>query len=117
LRLIMQFHLVLLLTAVAAVAAMPGSDHSQLESRGNLGDGLVARACDPNGCKCVRGLKQGVYCGNCVVGAGTFAVSKKRVLTHVFECSPEGDCCDYGRASDCGTTRGRCREGDAVVSV
>ena len=72
---------------------------------------LQPRACTYNGCACVRGLRQGVYCGNCVVGAGTLAISKKRVNSHAFECSPQGDCCDYGHASDCGTSHARCKEG------
>lgn len=75
---------------------------------------LVGRACVANGCKCAIGLKQGVYCGNCVVGAGTYAVSTKRVRTHAFECNPSGGCCDYGVASDCGKSSARCREGSPV---
>jgi len=75
---------------------------------------IFARACT-SGCKCVRGLAQGVYCGNCVVGAGTYAVSSGRVKTNAYECNPSGGCCSYGRASDCGTSRARCREGSPVV--
>jgi hypothetical protein len=53
-----------------------------------------------------------VYCGNCVIGSfGTNIVTKKRVRTHAYECSPSGDCCDYGRADDCGTSKARCKNG------
>ncbi|KAK2011835.1 hypothetical protein LZ32DRAFT_606090 [Colletotrichum eremochloae] len=72
---------------------------------------IFERACTYNGCQCVSGLAQGVYCGNCVVGAGTYAVKTKRVRTHAFECNSSGGCCSYGAASDCGTSRARCRSG------
>lgn len=72
---------------------------------------LDKRACSYNGCACVSGLTQGVYCGNCVVGAGTFAIKTKRVKNHAFECSSSGGCCDYGVASDCGKSSARCKEG------
>ncbi|KAF1848281.1 uncharacterized protein K460DRAFT_247729, partial [Cucurbitaria berberidis CBS 394.84] len=72
---------------------------------------LDKRACSSNGCACVSGLTQGVYCGNCIVGAGTYAVKTKRVKKHAFECSASGGCCDYGVASDCGKKSARCREG------
>ncbi len=75
---------------------------------------LVPRACSANGCKCVRGLRQGVYCGNCVVGAGTYAIASKRKASHAYECNSSGGCCDYGAANDCGTSRARCREGSPV---
>ncbi|OBT61221.1 hypothetical protein VE03_08709 [Pseudogymnoascus sp. 23342-1-I1] len=64
--------------------------------------GLEARACSSNGCACVTGIKAGIYCGNCVVGAGTYAVKTKRVASHAFQCGAGGACCDYGAASDCG---------------
>lgn len=78
------------------------------------GFSLDKRACSANGCECVSGLTQGVYCGNCVVGAGTLAIKTKRVRTHAFECGSNGRCCDYGVASDCGTSRARCKEGSPV---
>ncbi|KAH8903742.1 hypothetical protein BR93DRAFT_930895 [Coniochaeta sp. PMI_546] len=104
---------VLFLIAVVTSAATlnvhePGFDN--LDTRGEL----FGRACSSNGCKCVSGLEQGVYCGNCVVGAGTYAIKTKRVNSHAFECSPSGGCCDYGPASDCGTSSARCREGSPV---
>ncbi|KAL2270700.1 hypothetical protein VTJ83DRAFT_71 [Remersonia thermophila] len=80
----------------------------------NPGHALFGRACSANGCQCVKGLTQGVYCGNCVVGAGTYAIKTKRVKNHVYECNPNGGCCDYGVANDCGTTRARCRMGSPI---
>ncbi|KAK1753017.1 hypothetical protein QBC47DRAFT_387558 [Echria macrotheca] len=99
--------LILLFSSLAAITEATGTENSPA-------DGLAKRACDSNGCKCVKGLQQGVYCGNCVVGAGTYAISAKRVSNHAYECNPSGGCCDYGKASDCGTTRGRCKEGSAI---
>jgi len=53
---------------------------------------------------------QGQYCGNCVlISDGTWAVTKKRVSTHIYECNPSGGCCDYGYAGDCGGLNARCR--------
>jgi hypothetical protein len=77
-------------------------------------DPMDKRACTYNGCACVSGLASGVYCGNCVVGAGTYAVRTKRVNTHAFQCSSTGGCCDYGVASDCGKAGARCRSGSPV---
>lgn len=72
---------------------------------------LDKRACSYNGCACVSGLAAGVYCGNCVVGAGTYAIKTKRVSNHAYQCSSSGGCCDYGVASDCGKSGARCRQG------
>lgn len=105
----MHLPLVLLTFAASAYALAPAANTDN-----HPGSLLDKRACSSNGCACVRGLAQGVYCGNCVVGAGTRAIKTKRVASHAYECRPSGGCCDYGYAKDCGTTRGRCREGDAV---
>lgn len=75
---------------------------------------LTPRACVSNGCKCVKGLKAGIYCGNCVVGAGTYAVSAKRVASHAYQCNASGGCCDYGAASDCGKSGARCQQGSGI---
>ena len=103
-------YLLAALTATATAAATPAA----ADSGPGQGHALFGRACSNNGCKCVSGLAQGVYCGNCVVGAGTLAIKEKRVRTHAYECNPSGGCCDYGFASDCGTSRARCREGSPV---
>jgi hypothetical protein len=97
-----------LLLVLASLATAAVLEH---EARDSV---LAERACSSNGCKCVTGLVQGVYCGNCVVGAGTYAIKTKRVNTHAFECNPSGGCCDYGTASDCGKSGARCKEGSPV---
>ncbi|OIW26240.1 hypothetical protein CONLIGDRAFT_634541 [Coniochaeta ligniaria NRRL 30616] len=104
---------VLLLLALVTSAATLNTRNPDTNTLGPRGE-LLGRACSSNGCKCVSGLEQGVYCGNCVVGAGTYAVKTKRVNSHAFECNPSGGCCDYGKASDCGTSSARCREGAPV---
>lgn len=67
---------------------------------------LTKRACT-KGCKCMKGLRQGQYCGNCVL-EGKYVITSKRYNNHVYECSPSGGCCDYGKAKDCGTSKARC---------
>lgn len=104
----MRSKLVFLFAALATVVAAADPNLAAPEN-------LVKRACRDTGCKCVRGLPQGVYCGNCVVGAGTFTVSKNRVLNNAFECSPSGGCCNYGFARDCGTRNARCKEGSPLT--
>lgn len=80
---------------------------------------LLGHVCSVNGCHCITGLL-GAYCGNCAFPsangqtAGTYAISTKRVESHLHECSPSGGCCDYGPASDCGTEHARCRNGTPV---
>ncbi len=70
---------------------------------------LAARACNYNGCKCNSRGKQLTVCGNCRwLDKREFVVTKKRVQDHIFECSPKGDCCDYGFAKDCGGKKARC---------
>ncbi|KAK3293697.1 uncharacterized protein B0H64DRAFT_444941 [Chaetomium fimeti] len=68
---------------------------------------LEKRACKKNGCKCVKGLKQGQYCGACK-WKGKYVITAKRNLKHIYECSSSGACCDYGTGSDCNTGHGRC---------
>lgn len=71
---------------------------------------LNKRACSYNGCKCNSRGQQLTVCGNCVwTDTGKYVVTSKRVNNHIFECSPSGDCCDYGYATDCGSSSGRCR--------
>ncbi|KAH8897474.1 hypothetical protein GQ53DRAFT_743156 [Thozetella sp. PMI_491] len=101
-------HVKLLLTlATSMVAAVAASAlGSPVEARGDL----ISRACSANGCKCVSGIKAGLYCGNCVA-TDAYAISVKRVYTHVYQCGSTGSCCDYGAASDCGTRQARCAQG------
>ena len=70
---------------------------------------LEKRDCDP-GCKCVKGLRQGQYCGTCRLngGTGAYVISSGRVAGNVYECAPTGKCCTYGRANDCGRGDDRC---------
>lgn len=81
-----------------------------VEARGEvLGGHLKKRACVANGCKCDSRGKQFHSCGNCVwTNNGAWVVTKKRVANHIFECAPNGDCCDYGAADDCGGPNARC---------
>ncbi len=67
---------------------------------------LDKRACTGS-CKCVSGLRQGQYCGACK-WKGNYVITSGRVLNHVYECSPSGACCSYGKGSDCNTGSGRC---------
>lgn len=71
--------------------------------------GLEKRACSYNGCKCNSRGKQLTVCGNCVWrNNNTYVVTSMRVNNHSFECSPNGNCCDYGYAKDCGSASARC---------
>ncbi|AEO62126.1 hypothetical protein MYCTH_2113983 [Thermothelomyces thermophilus ATCC 42464] len=91
--------------APVPVAAEARDDVSESES----GSGPTKRACSHNGCRCLKGAPQGQYCGNCVkVATGEWVITRKRNLHHVYECSPGGDCCDYGAAGDYGTSHARC---------
>jgi uncharacterized membrane protein len=117
----MPFHhttLSLLITIMAIVTTASPSSPSPYDNKLNPvldhRDSLLPldkRTCTYNGCACVSGLAAGVYCGNCVVGAGTYAVRTKRVSNHAYQCSASGGCCDYGVASDCGKSGARCRQG------
>ncbi|CRK30016.1 hypothetical protein HYQ45_008139 [Verticillium longisporum] len=70
---------------------------------------LEKRACKYNGCKCNSRGKQFRSCGNCVwTDNGAWAIKKKRVKNHIYECAPDGGCCDYGPAKDCGKSTARC---------
>ncbi|KAH8594895.1 hypothetical protein B0O99DRAFT_623882 [Bisporella sp. PMI_857] len=99
----MQFTPLLLFITLAAGAILDGS---LLQERGDL----VERACVANGCKCQTDIKPGLYCGNCIPDEN-YAVTTKRVYTHIYQCGAKGACCDYGVASDCGTIRARCVAG------
>lgn len=100
--------------ALSATANPSPDDHATDIDSGLDGRDLTPRACVANGCKCVKGLKAGIYCGNCVVGAGTYAISAKRVAGHAYQCNASGGCCDYGAANDCGTKGARCQQGSGI---
>lgn len=93
---------------VTAVEARAPADVGQ-QSDNSVAGVLQKRKCTYNGCKCNSRGYQFHSCGGCVwTDDGSWVVTKKRVATHIFECSPSGDCCDYGPADDCGTGKGRC---------
>ncbi|KAB5511430.1 hypothetical protein GE09DRAFT_982075, partial [Coniochaeta sp. 2T2.1] len=82
--------------------APEGSDNS-------VANVLQRRKCTYNGCNCNSRGYQFYSCGGCVwTDNRDWVISKRRVKTHIFECSPSGDWCDYGHADDCGTGQGRC---------
>jgi hypothetical protein len=97
--------LLLLISTVAATGA-PIALETREHSNANP---LDKRACSYNGCKCNSRGEQLTVCGNCVWSdTGAVIVTTKRVATHIYECAPDGDCCDYGVASDCGSSSARC---------
>lgn len=114
----MRLTTILSLASLAlSASASPAADNHASDADTSWGVDpreLTPRACVANGCKCVKGLNAGIYCGNCVVGAGTYAISAKRVAGHAYECNPAGGCCDYGAANDCGKSRARCRQGSGI---
>lgn len=114
----MRFTAFLLLAPLlAAATAVPATDagavamvedHVEAREAAPLAE-LVPRACKKTGCKCKKGLPQDQYCGNCVlVSDGSWVITEKRVNDHVYECNPNGGCCDYGYAKDCGGAKARC---------
>ena len=110
----MRFSSVLFLATLALASPNPVAAEADDISPREAAPELMPRACSNNGCKCVSGLKAGLYCGNCVVGAGTYAIKTKRVKSHVYQCSSNGGCCDYGAANDCGGKSARCAQGSGV---
>ena len=104
-------NIALLLATISASTVLASSLHDREALQPHDDLSLEKRACTYNGCACVKGLSGGVYCGNCVIGAGTYAIKTKRVNSHAFQCSSTGSCCDYGTANDCGKASARCREG------
>ncbi|KAK3357813.1 hypothetical protein B0T25DRAFT_170466 [Lasiosphaeria hispida] len=105
--------LLLLLTPFAT--ATPTTDTSSLDLLEAFVDpeqsvvNVTKRACDYNGCKCKSRGKQLTVCGNCVWRSdGAYVVTTKRKPHDIFECSPSGDCCSYGYATDCGGSGARC---------
>ena len=88
-------------------AAAPGPNEEDRERAAALHDrGLDAeslpfdlnkRACDYNGCKCLKGYA-GVWCAQCKKG-GSYVVQllvSGGAIDHVYQCASDGDCCDYG---------------------
>lgn len=95
----------------APALEVEGNDAAAVESRddGSIASILQKRKCTYNGCKCSSRGYQFHSCGNCYwTDTGEWAITAKRVSTHIFECGPTGSCCDYGPADDCGTSHARC---------
>ncbi|KAJ8117133.1 hypothetical protein OPT61_g1606 [Boeremia exigua] len=107
----MKLHsLVLLIALTLSTTASPNADADALGfTEDTLSNPLEKRACKANGCRCLSGLKAGVYCGNCYQPSTNYWVlTSKQVKNHAFECNNKGGCCDYGVANDCGTKNARC---------
>jgi hypothetical protein len=68
-------------------------------------DVLEKRACDYNGCKCAKGTKRGQYCGYC---PQVYPLGKGGDDYDVFECNPQGGCCNYGFRKSCKAWNGPC---------
>ncbi|GAB1317099.1 hypothetical protein MFIFM68171_07309 [Madurella fahalii] len=111
----------IVLLAVQGSSAAPGEAHKErdavqaavvdaAEARGD--ESLAAlgkRQCVDNGCRCDSRGRQFRSCGNCVwTDTGSWVITAKRDATHVYECAPDGSCCDYGFANDCGGSGARC---------
>ena len=105
--------LILLAAPIFALAAPAESENYGLTDMAV--NTLLGRAgCDYNGCKCDtknHRKPQGQFCGGCHWPNGDWVITKKRVNSHVYECSPSGDCCDYGYAKDCAKQNGSGRCG------
>ncbi|KFY97508.1 hypothetical protein V500_02041 [Pseudogymnoascus sp. VKM F-4518 (FW-2643)] len=114
----MQLKTLFLLATVsltAAAAATAPVTEGDLE----IPAALVERSCSANGCTCAKGIKAGVYCGSCVVTIGgqtDWVIGRMWNDKHAYQCGSNGSCCDYGTASDCGTSKGRCASGKSITS-
>jgi len=65
----------------------------------------TALECVYNGCVCntrSRRHSQGQFCGSCRwEDTGDYVITDKRNSSHVYECAPDGKCCDYGYLRGC----------------
>ena len=77
-----------------AIQDISERDTNPLEDRATA----LVKCPDRNGCKCRKKTKQGQYCGGCraVTDAG-----KGGTFFDIFECNPNGGCCNYGPAKKC----------------
>jgi hypothetical protein len=108
----LQSLILLGIASLAAAASITPATERDVEIPAEL----VGRSCT-TGCKCVKGLKAGLYCGTCVVTVGGttgWPVTTGWSAHHVYQCGSNGSCCDYGTGSDCVTTHGRCAEGKTI---
>jgi len=68
-------------------------------------DVLEKRACRYNGCECKKRTKRGQYCGYC--DQVTY-YGKGGDWNDVYECNPQGGCCNYGNRDSCKARKGPC---------
>lgn len=64
------------------------------------------RACTVGSCTCIPGTFPGLYCGFC--NQVLPVMNQEFDNAHVYQCSPNGDCCDYGFRTSCGNGEGPC---------
>jgi len=69
---------------------------------------LTKRACKYDGCSCKSGTKQGEYCYICDQ-VNYYAAGK---IADLYECSPSGNCCNYGPATVCSNNKQKCNGKD-----
>lgn len=105
--------LLLLAAAQGSLAlAAPGEETNQKSSPQQVAarsPHMEKRQCSYDGCRCDSRGRQFRSCGNCVwTDTGGWVITAERDLTHVYECAPDGSCCDYGFAADCGGAEARC---------
>lgn len=108
---VMQLKTLLLFAAaaLATAAAVEPATARDLEIPAELSK----RACKA-GCSCKKGIKAGLYCGNCLVSSGhtmVFAITKGQSDLHIYQCNTNGGCCDYGTATKCKKVDGQCASG------
>jgi len=106
--------LILLFTIFSTALATPLTNS---DAEAALSSPLDSRACKYNGCHCQSSpylKKTGGYCAGCPV-AGFPGVQMVwdygtgGSIGDVYECNTNGDCCNYGAATDCkGGKAGRC---------
>ncbi|RYP42871.1 hypothetical protein DL768_010165 [Monosporascus sp. mg162] len=79
---------------------------------------LEKRQCNYNGCECLW-VEQDQYCGLCETGSyrTVWYYGDGGNWNHIYECSPDGDCCDYGYARDCAGLEAEMRCGPVMVPV
>ena len=110
----MQLKTLLLFTAATALTAAAVVEPA-IERSLEIPDELSKRACT-SGCACKKGIKAGLYCGACLVSIGgptTFAITKKKYDTHIYQCGSNGSCCDYGVRTSCKKANSQCASGSS----
>lgn len=99
--------------ALSYASAVPGPQNDPLDARSFTPTPLdrrddeptrllEKRACVTQGCTCKKGTAQGRYCYMCdaVLTCGS-EVGGASCMDSVFECNPDGGCCNYGLRNSC----------------